>query len=212
MELDEAGGRAVIAALIPAAGHSTRMGRPKLSLPLGDLTILEHTVGALRAGGVDRVLVVVGPHVPELVPLAEFAGAESCRLGEPTPDMRSTVEHGLRWLEDHLPIPDAFLLVPADHPALDPAIIRELCVAFSSGPANTIIIPVHDGKRGHPALVAWRHVAGIRALPPDRGINTYFREHADDVRELPVSSSGVLCDLDTPEDYERLRKLWESAC
>lgn len=195
----------MIAALIPAAGHSTRMGRPKLSLPLGDRTILEHVVAALRAGGADRVLVVVGPHVPDLIPLARQAGADVCRLDAPTPDMRATVEHGLRWLEAHHP-PDAFLLSPADHPSLDPAMVREICAAFTADRTKSILIPVCEGRRGHPALVAWRHVVGIRALPPDRGINAYFREQ--DVTEVTVSNPGVLCDLDTPEDYERLRRAW----
>ena len=200
----------VTCAVVPAAGLSTRMGRPKLALPLGDRTVLEHAVAALRAGGADHVLVVVGPHVPELVPLAEAAGAEVCRLAEPTADMRTTVEHGLRWLEDrHHPRPDdAWLLAPADHPTLDSGVVRELCDAFRRDPSHSILIPTHAGRRGHPALVAWRHVAGIRALPADRGINAYFRDNATEVREVPVPSPGVLCDLDTPEDYERLRQTW----
>lgn len=198
----------MIAGLIPAAGHSTRMGRPKLSLPLGDRTVLEHVVAALRSGGAGRVVVVIGPHVPELVPLAEVAGAEVCRLAEPTQDMRATVEHGLRWFEGRDP-PAALLLSPADHPTLDPAVVRELCDTFRADPANSILIPVHAGRRGHPALVAWRHVAGIRTLPPDRGINAYFRDHVGEVMELPVASTGVLCDLDTPEDYERLQRLFD---
>jgi molybdenum cofactor cytidylyltransferase len=200
----------VIVAVVPAAGHSTRMGRPKLSLPLGDRTVLEHVVSALRTGGADRVLVVIGPHVPELLPLAANAGADVCTLPEPTPDMRATVEHGLSWLEEQFarPLPDAFLLSPADHPSLDPAVVRELLATFAPNPEPSILIPTHAGRHGHPALVAWRHVPGIRALPPDRGINAYFREHAGDVREVPLSNPGVLCDLDTPEDYERLLRAW----
>lgn len=202
----------MIFAVVPAAGHSTRMGRPKLTLPLGGRTVLEHVVGALRAGGADHVVVVVGPHVPELIPLAEAAGADVCALAEPTPYMRETVEHGLRHLEDRYhPAPaDAFLLSPADHPSLDPAAVRVLCEAFAADPSRTVLVPTHAGRRGHPALIAWRHAAGIRALPADRGINAYFRDHPGGVREVPVGSPGVLCDLDTPEDYERLRRAWES--
>jgi molybdenum cofactor cytidylyltransferase len=204
----EAGGRAVILAVVPAAGHSTRMGRPKLALPLGDRTVLEHVVAALRAGGADHVVVVVGPHVPQLLPLATAAGADVCPLPEPTADMRATVEHGLNWLEArHHPQPaDAWLLAPADHPALDPAVIRALCNSFNNDPAKSILIPVHGGRRGHPALVAWRHAAGVRALPADRGINSYFRDHAAEVVEVPVAGTGVLCDLDTPEDYDRWKE------
>lgn len=198
--------------MVPAAGLSTRMGRPKLSLPLGDSTVLEHVVAALHTGGADQVVVVIGPHVPELVPLAETSGANVCLLAEQTPDMRATVEQGLAWVELHLhPTPtDAWLLAPADHPTLDPSVVRELCDSFRADPSRSILIPLHDGRRGHPALVAWRHVEGIRALPNDRGINAYWREHATEVREVPVSSAGVLCDLDTPEDYARLCARWVS--
>jgi molybdenum cofactor cytidylyltransferase len=185
------------------------MGRPKLSLPLGERTVLEHVVAALQAGGADHVVVVVGPHVPELVPLAEGPGAQVCRLAQPTPDMRATVERGLQWVEEHLqPPPAAFLLAPGDHPTLNGAVVRELCDSLRSDPSHSILVPAFAGRRGHPALVAWRHVEGIRGLPPDRGINAYFREHAADVREVEVGSAGVPCDLDTPEDYERLRAAW----
>src|SRR5262245_64311392 len=102
------------------------MGRPKLALPLGDRTILEHVVAALRVGGAGHVVVVIGPHVPELVPLAEGAGAEVCRLDEPTPYMRSTVEHGLRWLEDRYQQQpeEKWVVCAADHETLGPGLDR----------------------------------------------------------------------------------------
>src|SRR5262249_51935753 len=123
-----------------------------------------------------------------------------------------TVERGLAHVESHLrpEATDAWLLAPADHPTLDPSVVRELCDSFRADSSHSIFIPVHGTRRGHPALVAWRHVEGIRALPNDRGINSYFREHAAEVREVPVSGAGVLCDLDTPEDYEQLLAKWKA--
>ncbi len=53
-----------------------------------------------RRAASSSTLVVVGPHVPELIPLAELAGAAVCRLSEETPDMRATVERGLDWIEE----------------------------------------------------------------------------------------------------------------
>lgn len=193
-------------AVVPACGHSTRMGRPKLSLPLGDRAVIEHVIAALRGGGVERVLVVVGPHVADLVPLARVAGAEVLLLSEPTTDMRATVEHGLRWIEDRFaPQPDdVWLLAPADHPVLSQAVVRQLLDAAGS-PACSIAVPVHGGRRGHPTLIRWRHVAGIRALPVGVGVNAYLRERRAETLEVPVADAGVLADLDTPEDYERLR-------
>jgi molybdenum cofactor cytidylyltransferase len=194
-------------AVIPAAGKSVRMGRPKLALPLGDRTVLERVVAALHEAGVEHVVVVVGPHVPQLVAPAERAGAHVLQLPEETPEMRATVEAGLRWLEEQFhPRPeDRWLLVPADHPTLDPLIVRLLLRERARAPDRSIVVPTHGGRRGHPTLIDWKHVAGMRALPPGSGLNVYLRQHAAETREVLVDSADVLRDLDTPEDYERLR-------
>lgn len=196
----------MIAAIVPAAGRGTRMGRPKLALPVGGRPVIERVVTALREGGANPVVVVAGPHDPAVGPLARAAGAEVCELQAATPDMRATVEHGLRWLEEQYPPQpdDAWLLAPADFPLLDAAMIRRLCEAYRRGSAETILIPTHAGRRGHPALIAWQHVAGIRALPEGVGIDAYLREHPGETLAVPVTAAGVVTDLDTPDEYERL--------
>jgi molybdenum cofactor cytidylyltransferase len=178
------------------------MGRPKLGLPLGPSAVLSHVVTALRNGGVEAVLVVVGPHVLELVPLAEAAGAEVIRLAGPTADMRETVQHGLRGLEEkYHPAPeDHWLLVPGDCPVFSAETVRRLLNA--SG--ESIVIPTVAGRRGHPVRFTWRHAAGVLALPPGTGINTFVRTQP--VVKLPVDDPGVVCDVDTPADYDRLRQ------
>src|SRR5262249_55984589 len=150
------------------------------------------------------------PHVSGLLPLAEAAGAQVLLLSEQTDDMRATVERGLAWLEEqfHPGRDDAWLLVPADHPTLDPAVVRQLLAARAAYPEASMLVPVTAGRRGHPVLLEWRHVAGIRTLPAGLGLNAYMRQHGADTLEMPVHSPQVLCDLDTPEDYERLRKSW----
>jgi molybdenum cofactor cytidylyltransferase len=199
-------------AVIPAAGQSQRMGRPKLSLRLGGRTVIEWVIGALRDGGVSHIVVVAGPHAPELVAIADAAGAGSCLLPAATPDMRATVEHGLEWLEERFhPQPsDSWLLVPADHPTLEPEVIRLLCEAASKQSFASIWVPTYQGQRGHPVLMKWAHVAGIRASPPGQGINAYVRQHLAGTACLPVSSAAILDDLDRPEDYRHLRDLWRN--
>jgi molybdenum cofactor cytidylyltransferase len=194
----------MIAGLIPAAGHSRRMGRPKLALPVAGKTVLEHVIVALHAAGVNPVLTVLGPHVAELAETAHEAGASVLVLPWPTADMRATIGRGLDWLEETLEPGegDWWLLVPGDHPTLEVGIIQQLLDA-DRGDA-TILIPTWQGRRGHPALISWRHVAGIRAHPAAEGLNTYLRAHEGETREVPVSSASVVEDLDTPEDYERL--------
>ena len=193
-------------AIIPAAGKSSRMGRPKLSLPLAGKTILEHVIAALHAGGCQDVLCVIGPHVAELAPLAEQVGAAVYLLPEETPDMRATVEQGWRWWERRRAMQDedAWYLVPADHPILDATIITRLETELIRQPEKSIVLPTFQGKRGHPALLRWKHVAGMRGLPPDVGLNVYLRQRAGETLEVPVETPGVLLDLDTPEEYQRL--------
>ena len=142
-------------AVVPACGQSSRMGRPKLALPLGNRTVIERVVVALREGGVERVLVVVGPHVPELVSLASAAGSDVLALPESTPDMRVTVERGLAWIaERYDPAPnDCWLLAPADHPAFSPAVVSQLLNAATDSSCS-VIVPVHKGRRGLPPFSA----------------------------------------------------------
>jgi molybdenum cofactor cytidylyltransferase len=192
----------MIAAIVPAAGASTRMGRPKLALPVGGRPMLERVISALRDGGANPVVVVTGPHDPALAPLARAAGAEVCELTAVTPDMRSTVEHGLRWLEErYQPQPDdAFLLTPADLPLLDAVTVRTLCETWQLRPAATILIPAYQGRRGHPALIAWRHVAGIGTLAPFAGIDVYLRDCIGETEFVAIANDSMLRDIDTPGD------------
>jgi molybdenum cofactor cytidylyltransferase len=198
-------------ALLPAAGKSVRMGRPKLTLPLAGRPILAHVVDALRLGGIEGVVVVVNvTAAPELAVIAESAGAEVCPLDRDTPDMRATVEAGLRWIEErHHPAADQrWLLTPADHPTLDPSLVRRLLDTARDHPERSIFLPVHEGRRGHPTLIAWKHVAGLRAHAHGVGINAYLRLHEAETLAVPVESADVLTDLDTPADYERLVRRW----
>jgi CTP:molybdopterin cytidylyltransferase MocA len=164
-------------------------------------------VAALRQAEVELVLVVLGPHGADLAALAQRAGASVLQLDQPTPDMRATIEQGLRWLEQERrpTAADAWLLCPPDHPLLEPAIIRQIVAGWREQDAS-IVVPAFEGRRGHPALIGWQHVAGLRAHPADQGLNTYLRAHQQETLELPVSSEAILCDLDTPEDYERLQR------
>ena len=85
-----------VVGVIPAAGLSKRMGRPKLGLPWGGSTVLERVIASVRAGGIEHILVVLGPASGGLRHLAERAGASVLLLDQETPDMRTTVLAGLR--------------------------------------------------------------------------------------------------------------------
>jgi molybdenum cofactor cytidylyltransferase len=197
----------MICALIPAAGKSSRMGRPKLLLRLGKRLVIEHVIHTLGLAGIDKVLCVTSPELTQLAAVVRGAGAAVLQLAQPTAHMRQTVEQGLDWIERTWALhpDDSLLLVPADHPTLDIASVTSLMVARGQNPQVTIFVPTYQGKRGHPTLIDWKHVSEIRSLPADEGLNRYLRQHPAETLEVAVNHPGVIWDLDTPEDYERLQ-------
>jgi molybdenum cofactor cytidylyltransferase len=193
--------------LLPAAGKSERMGRPKLLLPLAGRTVLGQLLSAARSGGGWPALVVVRPGDVDLAETARGEGASVLVLPADTADMRATVIAGLAHFEATTTNRAGFFLVPADHPTLTADVFRVLADEAGHGDAS-IVVPVHQGKRGHPVWIRWDHVAGLRRLAPGQGINTYLRQHSDTTREVAWPDDAILTDLDTPEDYRRLVERW----
>lgn len=187
------------------------MGRPKLLLPLGGRTVLEHLLAALSGGGGDDCVVVVGPEAAELAAVAAGAGANVLRLAEQTADMRATCLQGLEWLRRrHQPQDtDGFLLVPADHPTLAAEVVKALVDTAGREPALSIVVPAYQGRRGHPVWIRWRHVAEIGALAAGEGLNRLIRRLSGSTREIDWASAEILRDLDTPEDYDHLLGDWQ---
>lgn len=195
----------MIAAVVPAAGLSTRMGRPKLLLKIGGQTVIARVVGALLDGGVDAVVVVVSPPEQEgarhLARAAAEAGAIVEVLPSPTADMRATIERGIANL-DRLS-PEGVLIAPGDSVGLSVGLVAEVIARFRSDPSR-IVVPVREGRRGHPLALPWREALAIAGLPPGVGVNALLRERSDVVDPVEVAGDGHDADLDTPDDY----RLW----
>ncbi len=195
----------MIAAVVPAAGLSVRMGRPKLILPVGGVPLIARVVAALREGGTGRVVVVTAPAdtpgASALVEAARAEGAETVTAPAPPPDMRASVELGLEFLGEG-PEPSAVLLTPGDSPGLDAVAVARV-IRRAAGAPGRIVVPRHDGRRGHPLLLPWPLASEIRRLPPGVGVNALLARHAETVVFDDADDPGILADLDTPEDYRR---------
>jgi molybdenum cofactor cytidylyltransferase len=191
-------------AIVPAAGLSVRMGRPKLLLPWRRKTVIETVLEAWRASGVSHVVMTVRPEDIELAALGRASGAETVVVSPPPPDMKASVLAGLDYVaRNYQPRPtDAWLLAPADMPLLSAQVIDALLAARGAGgPSDEIVAPCRSGKRGHPVLFPWPLAAAARRLGPDEGLNQLLTRHR--VREIPVDDETGFIDLDTPDDYRR---------
>jgi molybdenum cofactor cytidylyltransferase len=192
-------------AVVPAAGRSRRMGRPKLLLPFDGTTVLGRLLDTLKTSRVSECCVVVRGDDEALKAEAQAHGARVVQPPVDPPDMRASVEWALRDIaRRHQPCDDdGWLLIPADHPLLSSRLLSELLAAWDEGRPR-ILVPKHHGRRGHPTLFRWSAAAEIDAMPPERGVNWLLERHADQVVELPYPFPEATQDLDTPEDYARL--------
>jgi CTP:molybdopterin cytidylyltransferase MocA len=183
------------------------MGRHKLLLDVGGTPVIARLVAALQAGGVDDVHMIVREDDVGLRSVASELPVVCHVVDHETPDMRSSVEHLLSRIElSAAPTDDdRWLLCPADHPVLDAGVIATLLRASQPQP-HAILVPVHDGERGHPTLLPWPLARRVPTIPVGHGINWLVRNSGIPVVEIPVASRSVLLDLDTPEDYEHLQR------
>ena len=204
---DPRSGRLGIAAIVPAAGLGSRLGGPKLTLPLGGSTVLERVVQGLVEGGVDPVLVVAPPAdrpwTDELITCARRAGGTIASLNHATTDMKATVAFGLGAIPRR-PETAGVMIAPGDSVGVAPSLVRAMIERFDLD-RDKIIIPSYQQKRGHPLLLPVSIAHLIADLAEDRGIDSLVRRFEDRVIELAWSEVDAIADIDTPEDYERWR-------
>ncbi|HEV8630867.1 MAG TPA: nucleotidyltransferase family protein [Thermoanaerobaculia bacterium] len=192
-------------AIVPAAGSSTRMGRPKLLLPWGLETVIGATLRALLAGGVEEAVVVVAAAGP-LAGWQPPAGVRRVVNADPARGMLSSVLAGLAALAPTTP--DPLVVCPADLPALRAETVVALLTVYRR--EGGVVVPrCGDGrgsKRGHPLLLApaWQQRIPELAIH-EGGLRRILELAAGAVHEVAVDDPGTLHDVDTPEDYERLR-------
>lgn len=197
-------------AILPAAGRSIRMGRPKLLLPWGETTVVESVLGEWRASRVSHVVMVVHPDDRALAEAAHHAGAEVVVPASPPPDMKASICHALSYIEQSFSPDesDGWLLAPADMPGLTTATINWM-IGQASSPAtdanpasDRILIPTHLARRGHPVYFPWPLAAAAFQLGANEGLNALVARNS--VREVKCEDPAVLEDLDHPDDYRKL--------
>jgi len=189
----------MICAVVLAAGESHRMGTAKQLLPFGNTTVIEHIVDQLLLSHLDEICVVVG-HDGERV--AERLRSRRVRIVA-NPDyasgMLSSVRCGLRALPEAC---DAIVVALGDQPAVAPEWSDAMVQALRSA-GRGIVVPVHQGRRGHPLVFSARYREEILTHHDEVGLRGLLPAHPEDVHELAMPTAAVLSDMDHPEDYRR---------
>ena len=189
-----------IAALVLAAGYSSRMGEFKPLLPLGQTTALDRAVGLFRSAGIQDVRVVVGYRAQDLTPLLD-SWAVSWILNNHFEDgMFSSVMTGVSDLEPSI---RAFFLLPVDTPLVRRTTVLEILSARELRPAD-VWYPTFMGKRGHPPLLSTGISSSILEWGGEGGLRGLLQQHKSNAVDVEVADEYVLTDMDSPQQYQGL--------
>jgi nicotine blue oxidoreductase len=187
----------MVAGIVLAAGASSRMGRPKMLLPLGAGTLLSAVTQALLDGGLARVVVVLGHEAAVIRRGARLPQDDRLEVvvNDDWPSgMASSLRRGLEACGEA----EAALVALGDQPGITAERVRRIVAAWR--PGGSLVLPVHGGRAGHPVLFGRRLWAELRGLEGDVGGREVVRRH---LAEAVQVEAEPLADLDTEEDLRR---------
>jgi molybdenum cofactor cytidylyltransferase len=201
----------MIPAVVLAAGRSSRMGRPKATLPADDRdTFLSRIVRTFLAAGVDDVVVVLGHDAQAVIESfarsglpARFALNRDYDRGQV-----SSLQTGLAVVDR--PGVTATLLTLVDVPLVSESTIRSIIARFRKTHAP-VVRPVNAGRHGHPILISRALFDLVRAADDERGAKPIIRAHASAAGDVAVDDEGAFVDIDTADEYRRVIALDPSA-
>lgn len=201
-EADHSGLRAPrIAAVVLAAGMSTRMGANKLLQDWRGKPLLRWTVESALASEARPVVIVTGHEAPQTEAVLRGLDVVVVRNSEYRDGLSTSLKAGLSALPATA---DGALILLGDMPEVSPALLNRMIAAFSPADGRSICAAVHDGRRGNPVLWGRSLFDEIAAVTGDAGARHLLRVHEEQLCEIEADET-VLRDVDTPDALARLR-------
>ena len=181
------------------------MGEAKQLLRLGESTVLGRTIENVRRALVGEIVLVLGSSAEAIrsqLPASLLQGLKLVVNPAYEQGMASSLRAGLSALDPQI---GAALIVLADQPFVRPETLDQLADRHRHTKAQ-IVIPSYRGVRGNPVLLDRSVFAEVMALQGDVGCRAIFSSHPEGTVRLEVEDEGILLDIDSQEDYERLRE------
>lgn len=192
-----------IAAIVLAAGRSSRMGRNKLLLDLAGKPIVAHVVDTVAQAGFAEIVVVTG-HQAAKVKAALAGSAAPLRIVEArdyAEGMAASLKAGIKALSPGI---DAAMVVLGDMPQVSLGLYHRIIAAYGPEDGRAIVLPVAEGKRGNPVLFDRRFFAEILQVDGDVGARHIIGSNGELVAEIAADAREIFVDVDTPEAYRQL--------
>ena len=191
------------AALIVAAGMSSRMGSFKPMLNIGSISVAQRVIANFRQAGINKIVMITGFNATMLE--RHLAGNNIIFLRNENYErtqMFDSVKIGLNYLSDKC---ERLLFTPVDVPLFTSQTVKKL---LSSG--AKLACPVCNGLTGHPLLISKELFPTILADSGDGGLKGAVDRCGAELVQIAVDDPGTVRDADTPEDFSALLELHNS--
>jgi len=197
----------MICGIILAAGEGKRMGKVKLTLPLGDKQLIEWVLQAVKLAPLDKYFLVVRPEDKEMIKIGESWGAEIVLNPEYRSGMSSSIRKALDQISSEV-VEGIFILL-GDQPLINPSIIFKMLKAFTPG-KKEIVVPFYKDKQGNPVLFDnyWRDE--LLELSGDVGGRVLIKAHPERIKRVKIPDESIFLDIDREEDYEKIKTIFDS--
>jgi molybdenum cofactor cytidylyltransferase len=195
----------MIAAIVLAAGYSSRMGQFKPLLPIGRATALERAVDLFLAAGIGEITVVTGHRAEAIQSVLERKAIRAIHNPRYDAGMYSSIAAGVGSLPADV---EACFVLPADTPLVRPRTIKLLAQAYERH-RWPVIYPVFQARRGHPPLISRSVLAETLRGDEPGGLRALLARHQQAAGDVAVIDEGIHLDLDTPADLARACALAE---
>ena len=197
------------AGIILAAGAATRFGRPKQLLRVKDKYLIERVLDAALNSRLARIVLVLGyPHQKILEALGKKVQHSKLHI-EINPHYKKGQSHSLRVglsaVSDDF---SAVMFLLGDQPMLDSATINTLLERFWSADKD-ICVPTYRGQRKSPAIFNSRFYSQLRDIKGDIGARQLIDDNPNQVLAIEIDDPLCFFDIDTPQDFENLKKALE---
>jgi molybdenum cofactor cytidylyltransferase len=189
----------MLAAVILSGGASSRMGSPKALLPYQGRPFLEHLLEIISRPEIGVRRVVLGADAESIAKAVPLKTNEMIINSQWEEGQLSSIQAAVRKLPAGT---DGMLVFLIDHPLISAALVGELIAQFYKS-KKPIVLPVYEGRRGHPVIFSASLYPELLRAPLETGARAVVWAHADEVEEVPTNEEGCVLNLNDPETLNR---------